>query len=142
MPQLNSILQEKVDFLSELEAVARKLQNPNFADIVKSARARMAQLLTHPDLENVAQLHGDEHAPGSHANLDAFQNELAALVRIGDDQSPRAQELRVLIGQLQTDQTKKSAPFPTAQPQQPVAPPAVDRTVPRNPTPSGASFGP
>jgi len=42
------------DRLAELETHARKLQNQNFADIVKAALARVQQLTEHADVEAVA----------------------------------------------------------------------------------------
>lgn len=50
--------------LEELEASARKLRNQNFADIVKSAKARVQQLQDHPDL-HLAQkeMSGPEQFP-------------------------------------------------------------------------------
>lgn len=133
------------DGLLATEAAARKLQNQNFADIAKSAIGKMSQLLTHPDIEKVAELHGDAPEAGHDlANLIAFQAELAALARSGDDQSPRAQELRVLIGQLQTESAKvKSVPLPATQPQpaaRQVNPDPIGRAGP--PASSGPSFGP
>lgn len=37
--------------LGELETSARKLENQNFADLIKHARGRLSQALEHPDLE-------------------------------------------------------------------------------------------
>lgn len=43
--------------LVEVEGHARKLPNQNFADITKSAHAKLAQLMTHPDLNAVHEHH-------------------------------------------------------------------------------------
>lgn len=40
--------------LAGLEGAARKLQNQNLADVVKSAMGKLQQLGDHPDLERVA----------------------------------------------------------------------------------------
>lgn len=46
--------------LAELENAARKLENQNFADIIKSAGGKLAQASEHPDLEAVEKhLRGD-----------------------------------------------------------------------------------
>jgi hypothetical protein len=83
-----------------LEEHARKLQNPNFADIVRSASGKVFQLMGHPDLEKVAELHDDKHGT---ANVDAFQAELAALEKSGNGETERAKELRAMIGQQRAD---------------------------------------
>lgn len=60
-------LRHIADRLAELETAARKLENQNFADIVKSAKGRTEQLLDHPDLSLVhaemAKEHDDRQAP-------------------------------------------------------------------------------
>lgn len=56
--------------LGELHDAADKLENKNFRDIVASARARLAQLSEHPDLDKVAAAfksaseaeHGEQNA--------------------------------------------------------------------------------
>lgn len=48
--------------LGELEDAARKLPNQNAADLIKSARGRIAQFMEHPDLDAVGeQLKADLH---------------------------------------------------------------------------------
>jgi len=47
--------------LKELEGHARKLPNQNFADIAKSARGKVHQLMSHPDLD-AAHRHATEAA--------------------------------------------------------------------------------
>jgi hypothetical protein len=50
--------------LTELEAAARKLQNHNFADLIKGAHGRLSQASEHPDLEKVSeQLKGELNDP-------------------------------------------------------------------------------
>lgn len=51
--------------LGELEDAARKLPNQNAADLIKSARGRIAQLVEHPDLEAVGE-HVKAAAYGHH----------------------------------------------------------------------------
>ena len=51
--------------LGELETAARKLENQNFADIIKSARGRLSQAAEHHDVEAVGEqlrkdMHGDQ----------------------------------------------------------------------------------
>lgn len=69
MRHLKDALAEIKQRLVELEEAARKLPNQNFADLIKSARGRLAQALEHPDLEKVEQqLMGGEQLPfGDHS---------------------------------------------------------------------------
>lgn len=46
--------------LGELEASARKLENQNFADLIKHASGRLAQATEHPDLDLVAAQAGED----------------------------------------------------------------------------------
>lgn len=52
-----------VEHLKELEEKARKLQNQNFADIVRSAWASVEQLTQHPDLDAAQGQYGEQPAP-------------------------------------------------------------------------------
>ena len=64
MSNLKNGLGELIEHLGKLEESARKLQNQNFADLIKGARGRLMQASEHPDIDLVeAKMHGDEDRP-------------------------------------------------------------------------------
>lgn len=67
--ELKKRIGELVQRLNELEAGARRLRNQNFADVVKSAKGRVQQLVDHPDVQLVEN---EMHDEGT--NLDRQQN--------------------------------------------------------------------
>lgn len=60
---LKQALEETALRLENLETAARKLQNQNFADIVKAARSRVVQLTQHPDGDAVERALADSERP-------------------------------------------------------------------------------
>lgn len=60
---LKNSLTDMHTHLAGLEAEARKLQNQNLADVVKSAMGKVQQLSEHPDLERVTEGDPSYEAP-------------------------------------------------------------------------------
>lgn len=92
---LKGHLERVVNQLTELEGHARKLQNQNFADIVKAAHSRVTQLTQHPDIDAV------------HGLLEAEYGE-AHSVQHGE---AKADEAQSISGAAHGGQS--GAPFPT-----------------------------
>jgi hypothetical protein len=103
--------------LDALEVSARKLQNQNFADVVRSAKGRVHQITEHPDFDKAVDLHTGERGRDA-AYLESFKAELADLERRGDGDSDRAKELRDIIKSAESkDPNRRDAAFdPNARP--------------------------
>lgn len=48
---MKNVLERMKADLAEMEAEARKLENQNFADVLKSAHGKIAQAADHPDAD-------------------------------------------------------------------------------------------
>ena len=103
---LRTGLERMRDALHELENAARKLQNQNFADIVKSASGRVHQLTQHPDLDKVHDHLEPERAGPFPGSGEAEHDEAREVQR-----REQADGAQALSGKA--DGVKSGAPFPT-----------------------------
>lgn len=104
---LKEELGKMLDALHGLEDGARKLQNQNFADIVRSAAGRVHQLTQHPDLDRVQHEVDPSKPAGVQSSPTQFPGQLverASGVPPGGDSSPDWQKRAADEAQRRNDE--------------------------------------